>query len=301
MNVELRHLRYFVAVAELLSFTAAAQRLHIAQPALSRAIRDLEKALGVELFRRTTRLVELTAVGAVFLPDARAVLESFDAALARAQEASQGDRRVLRVGFRPAASLPLLEPIVREFRRRYPHVTIEPLRVEWSDHIQCIMDRRADVTFTMGPIDHPQIEVTPLMVVPRAVATPLDHPLAHRREVRIADLAPYRMAVPANATPGWAEFWTGMPRPIDPGIEPGPAVANADESVAVLLSGAALVITVSTVRTYNQDIRVIPIVDIDPATIVLATAKTNRSHLVRAFQRTSVQVSESLGIEFLHT
>ena len=296
MNPGLRHLRYFVAVAEELSFTAAAQRLHMAQPPLSRAIRDLEESLGVTLFERTTRSVALTPPGRVLLAEATGVIASFEAAFSRTRQAGRIDRQRLKIGFRPATSLPLLEPIVREFRQRYPLVDIEPLRVEWSNQVGFILDGQADVAFLMGPVAHDDLEIHPLAVVPRAVATPLEHPLADRETVRIADLSAYPMAVPKEAAPDWRDFWTGTPRPIDDGVPPGPVVSNADESLAVVLSGTALCITISTVGSYYRDssIHIVPITDIEPATILLAHRKDAKSQTLSAFCEVSLEVSESL-------
>jgi DNA-binding transcriptional LysR family regulator len=301
MNVGLRHLRYFVAVAEELSFTAAARRLHMAQPPLSRAIKELEAAVGASLLVRTTRSVKLTPAGMVLLQHSRTAIASFEGALSRARQAGRIDEQTLSIGFRPATSLPLLEPIAREFRRHYPLVDIEPIRVEWTNQVDSVVEGRVDVAFLMGPIDHPLLKVHPLVVVPRAVATPYDHPLAERETVEIAELSSYAMAVPKDAAPEWAAFWTATPRPIDEGVAPGPVVANADESLAVVLSGTALVITISTVRTYYRDssIHIVPITDIDPATILLAHRNDSSSLTLEAFCDIAAEVSQHLQNEIL--
>jgi len=296
MNIGLRHLRYFVAVAEELSFTAAAQRLHMAQPPLSRAIKELEDSIGVQLFVRTTRSVELTEPGTVLLGEARAAVLAFEGALSRTRQAGRIDREDLSIGFRPATSLPLLEPIAREFSRRYPLVDIQPIRVEWTTQIESIVEGQVDVAFLMGPISHPLLEAHPLVVVPRAVATPHDHPLASRTSIELAELADYPMAVPKDAAPEWSDFWTGTPRPINHGVAPGPIVANADESLAVVLAGRALVITIGSLRSYYRDssIHIIPITDIEPATILLSHRKDSSSLTLKAFCEVALEVSASL-------
>lgn len=296
MNLGLRHLRYFIAVAEELSFTAAAQRLHMAQPPLSRAIREMEEELGVRLFERTTRSVALTPAGEALLAEGVGVVAAFEAAVNLTKQAGRIDRANLTIGFRPATSLPLLEPIVREFRRRYPLVDVEPIRIEWSNQVQSILDGLVDVAFLMGPVAHEDVESHPLAVAPRAVATPLEHPLADRGRVQLADLSPYPMAVPKDAERDWADFWTATPRPIDEGVPPGPVVSNADESLAVVLSGTALVITISTVATYYRDgsIKILPISDIDPATILLAHRAGSSSQTLRSFCDVALEVSSEL-------
>jgi DNA-binding transcriptional LysR family regulator len=122
--VEHRHLRYFVAVAEELNFTRAADRLHMAQPPLSAAIRQLERDLGAQLLSRTTRCVALTDAGKAFLLGARRVLESLDLAVDAARRAAVGQLGTLRVAFGAAARFETLPAIGRAFRRRYPDVTV---------------------------------------------------------------------------------------------------------------------------------------------------------------------------------
>lgn len=299
MDLELRHLRYFVAVAEELSFTRAAQRLHMAQPPLSRAIQNIEEHLGADLLIRTTRSVELTATGAALLEEARTVLSRFDEAVTRVTQAGRVDRRDLRIGFRPAASLPLLEPVVREFRRRFPEVAVDPIRIEWSEQEQCLREGTADVAFILGPVDHPAIEVTPLLAAPRAVGMPLDHRLSHQVSISIDELKYDAMAVPAGATREWEAFWTAMPRPIDPSVGPAPRVSNADESLAVVLSGQALVITISTVRTYYKDssLSIVPISDIAPAVIGLATLRGTSYSTVAAFRQVAQEMAGLVAVQ----
>ena len=159
-----------------------------------------------------------------------------------------------------------------------------------------LIEGRVDVAFLMGPIRHDLIETHPLVVVPRAVATPLEHPLADRASVALADLSPYAMAIPKDADRDWADFWTATPRPIDEGVPPGPIVGNADESLAVVLAGRALVITINTVGTYYRDssIHIAPIRDIEPATILLAHRKDASSQTLRAFCDVALDVSSGL-------
>lgn len=297
MDLEIRHLKYFVAVAEELSFTTAAHRLHMAQPPLSRAVKDLEKQLGVRLLERTTRSVELTAAGSVFLDEARVVIDRFEGALAHAAQAGRRENRTLRIGFRPAASLPLLEPLVREFRSRFPHMAVESARIEWTDQVSCLLTGRVDTAFVLSPLVHRQVEVTPLLAAPRAVAMPLDHRLADRPSLSIEDLRGEALAVPSGATLDWEQFWTASPRPIDSGVENPPQVANADESLAVVLSGRALVIAISTVMSYYRDgsLAIVPIVDIPPAVIGLASRVESEHSGVAEFRKVAIEMAEPLA------
>ena len=122
--MELRHLRYFVAVAEELNFSRAAERLHIAQPPLSKQIRDLEAELGVVLFNRTKRRVELTDPGQVFLEKVHQSIQSIEQAVEAVQRASRGEIGRLSVGFNSSATYSVLPQILRGFRERYPQVEL---------------------------------------------------------------------------------------------------------------------------------------------------------------------------------
>lgn len=297
MDLEIRHLRYFVAVAEELSFTTAAQRLHMAQPPLSRAVKSLEKQLGVQLLDRTTRKVELTSAGELLLEEAREAIGRFETALARAAQAGRVEGRKLRIGFRPAASLPLLEPIVREFRRRHPETIVESSRIEWSDQVSCLLTGRVDIAFVLYPIHHDGIEVLPLLATSRAVAMPSDHPMGGSEVLKLQDLSGHALAVPAGAPADWQRFWTASPRPIDVGVGEPPRVSNADESLAVVLSGQALVIAISTVLTYYRDgsLAIVPIEDIAPGVIGLAS-RSDRTHPgIDSFIDVAEEVTESLA------
>lgn len=298
MDLEIRHLRYFIAVAEELSFTDAAQRLHMAQPPLSRAVKSLERELGVRLLDRTTRRVELTAAGSLLLEEARQIIDQFDGSLARAAQAGRVENRHLRVGFRPAASLPLLEPVVREFSKRYPEMRVDTSRIEWTDQVTCLLTGRVDIAFVLHPLEHPQIEVAALLAAPRVVAMPNDHPLSSRTSLSIEDLSSYALSVPSGASRDWQDFWTASPRPIDPGVPEPPLVSNADESLAVVLSGQALVIAIATVMTYYRDssLTLVPITDIPPAVIGLARRRGSRHPGIGRFSEVACETAGAVAL-----
>lgn len=295
MDLELRELRYLIAVAEEGSFTAAARRLRMAQPPLSAAIKSLENWLGVPLFERTTRNVRLTAAGALLLEDARRIVGDLDASVARVRAASAPAS--LDVGFRPATSIPLLNPVVAEFRRRRPEVEIRLHHVEWLQQTEWLLEGRVGVSFVLEPVEHPQIEVRSLMTARRVAAVAPDHPLAQRAEIAIEELAEYPVAYPAGAPPEWAAFWTASPRPLRPGVaDPGVPVTTSDESMSVILTGG-VVITIETVRTFYEslDVHFVPIADIEPASIALAWLRDAPSASVRAFVAAGTEVAAALG------
>jgi DNA-binding transcriptional LysR family regulator len=120
--MELRHLRYFVAVAEAENVSRAALKLHVSQPGVSRQIRDLEDEIGVQLFERSAKSVRLTAVGGVFLAEARAVLQRTDEAVAKARAVAGGIAGAINIGYAPSLTVQILPPALRKFQAQYPQV-----------------------------------------------------------------------------------------------------------------------------------------------------------------------------------
>ncbi|MEU8177858.1 LysR substrate-binding domain-containing protein [Microbispora hainanensis] len=188
MTPELRHLRYFVAVAEHLSFTVAARELHIAQQSLSQQIAALEHALGGRLFDRDTRGTRLTEVGRVFLPEARAVLTHADAALETARRAVRGEIGRLRVAFLVSTANYMMPPVVRAFRERYPDVELLAEAVAIADLVAGLREDRYDAAFTRPPLVDDLATAT-LVTEPVCAVLPEGHPLAGRAELRLCDLA----------------------------------------------------------------------------------------------------------------
>ena len=153
--MELRHLRYFVAVADELHFGRAAEKLHISQPPLSMQIRALEDELGVALLNRTRRHVSLTRAGQAFLQDARQILEKTDQAVLTARRAGRGEIGELAVGFISVADYNLLPLVLREFRRRYPMVSLSLKEATTDAQLDDLREGRIDVGFLLPPVTEP--------------------------------------------------------------------------------------------------------------------------------------------------
>lgn len=177
-GVELRHLRYFVAVAEELSFTRAAQRLHIAQPPLSMQIRRLERTLGAELFDRSRREIALTAAGEALLTEARRLLVQVDQALRAAQQAGAGDVGRLTVGFVPSASNAALPAYVRAFRARHPRVELFLRELPPDDLVTALHNGGVDVCFLYLPFADERLATRTVEREPLIAVLPADHRLA---------------------------------------------------------------------------------------------------------------------------
>jgi DNA-binding transcriptional LysR family regulator len=191
--MELRHLRYFVAVAEELSFTRAARNLNIAQPPLSQQIRDLEGQLGVSLFLRTHHHVELTAAGRQFLRDARDILLRADDAVTTVRRAAQGEEGELRLGFVSTAMYSDAVPqMVRDFRSRHPAVALHLEQLSTVQQVQALVSGRIDAGFLRPPVAEPRLVLRTVVREALLLALPLGHPLARRRRVKLRSAAEER-------------------------------------------------------------------------------------------------------------
>jgi len=182
MTIDLKHLRYFLAVAEERHITRAAERLGMQQPPLSQRIKEIERQLDVQLFRRKARGVDLTEAGRVFLDNARTMLAHYERALQSTRRAARGEQGELSVGLMPTAFFhPFVSSAIRDFRKNFPDVSVslyECLRAEAFERIQ---NERMDVAFmrTAGPALEGLV-IHPLLAEPMILAVPAAHELAQR-------------------------------------------------------------------------------------------------------------------------
>jgi DNA-binding transcriptional LysR family regulator len=189
--MDLRHLRYFVAVAEERHFTRAAKLLGIKQPPLSLQIKQLEQELGTPLFRRLTRGVELTEPGALLLDEARQILAQVERTKANVRNRARGETGHIRVGFAGATYFqPRVPGLVQAYRRRYPSVVLSPVQGNTPDLIEAVQNGSVDVAFVRAPLeDHEAITVHPLVDETTRIVLPSNHPQARKRLVSLAAFA----------------------------------------------------------------------------------------------------------------
>lgn len=185
---ELRLVRYFVAVAEELHFGRAAERLHIAQPSLSRAIRDLEQQLGTDLFTRTKRSVRLTDAGWTLWREAPRALTEFERVLDETRRVGRGEVGELRLGFLPSATIELVPALVRASRAAFPAVRLQLLELLDEPQLEALRERRLDLGLLRTARPGGDLMFEPLVREHLSVAVAHDHPLAGRKRVRYADL-----------------------------------------------------------------------------------------------------------------
>lgn len=187
--MDLRHLRYFIAVAEELSFTKGAERLHKAQPPVSQQIRQLEDEIGVTLLNRTRRHVELTEAGRVFLDQARQILRSTEGAVVQAQRAQRGEIGRLTVGFFEHMSYTLLPPILRAYRDRFPSVDVQLRWFPVISQAEALRRGDLDIAFLRPVPDMNEVTWETILEEPFVLAVPSDHPLASVEAVSLKSCA----------------------------------------------------------------------------------------------------------------
>ncbi len=200
----MRHLRYFIAVAEELHFGRAAERLHIAQPPLSQQIKQLEAELGFQLFHRTKRTVQLTEAGHIFLEQSRQILQQLDQAIQSGLQASRGEVGQLAIGFVSSASYSVLPPILREFRQSFPNVDLSLRELTTDQQVKWLREKRLDVGFLRPPVEDDSLTLTTVLQEPLVVALAEAHPFAADETVSLRSLQ--------------SEPFILFPRPLAPGL-----------------------------------------------------------------------------------
>jgi LysR family hca operon transcriptional activator len=185
--MELRHLRYFIAVAEHLSFSRAAEELQTAQPSLSQQIRFLESELKMKLFERTRRYVALTAEGALLLPEARAIVQRVEA-LATLRPASSVPQGPLRIASITASTIAVLPHVLPSYRAAFPNVSLSVETWNLEDDVRALVERRVDVAFLRAPLNDARLESALAAEEQICVALPADHPLCARKKIPLRAL-----------------------------------------------------------------------------------------------------------------
>lgn len=188
--MDIRQLRYFVAVAEEKNFSRAAERLHVSQPPLSTQVKALEGELGVELFRRSNRGVALTVAGQLFYDEVRIVLRRLEQARLKAQSAGRGDIGLLAVGFVSIVDYGVLPPTLKRFRAQFPGVEVELHEFTTDAQIKEIRAGRLDLGIGIGPVEEPDLAFEAIWREKLVLAAPAGHPLLRREgPVSLAALA----------------------------------------------------------------------------------------------------------------
>jgi len=285
MDAHLRDLRYFVAVAEELNFTRAAERLHLSQPALSKQIRGLETTLRAQLFRRDRRQVELTAAGAALHSVARSLLQDWDDGVAVVGDAAAQDLRVLRVGTLTSIGRALYPAITDQFAKRQPGWQVELHAYGWDDPTAGLQDRIADAAFVWLPIDAPEVETAVLATERRLVAISARHPLAHRQTIEFSEIVNEPVAALPVSAGSQRDFWLAVDAREGRSPRVAAEVRSADEKLEIVSSGAAItLLAAGNAEIYSRDgIVCIPVSGLEPARLAIAWRRGDRRPAVRDF------------------
>lgn len=290
--LNLRRIEYFVAVAEELGFGRAAERLHVAQPVLSRQVALLERELGVALFDRSTRGTALTDAGRSLLPDARSLLQSAAALQRRARHAARGVER-LSIGFMPGL---VVSPLVQALRRSVPDLEVDLVRTGWDDQVETILDGRVDLGLVRSPVGARGVRVEPLFEEPRLAVLAASHPLAGADRLEVDDLARYDLLQSPEAVPEWRDARQRL------GLPPGRTTGHPREVEVKLERVAAgpgiAVLPASTARFYRRPDVVVRAVDgLGPSEVAVAWIGRREEALLRSAIETAHAVSASLTTE----
>jgi DNA-binding transcriptional LysR family regulator len=296
--MDLRHLRYFVAVAEERHFTRAAERLGIKQPPLSLQIRQLEREMGTPLFRRLTRGAELTEAGALLLDEARDILEQVERTKANVQSRARGETGRIRVGFAGATYFqPLIPGLIQAYRKLYPDVLLTPEQSNTPHLIEALRNGSLDIAFVRPPLsDGEGIILQPLVEEPMRIVLPSYHHRAGGGAHSLVALA--------------QETFILFPRPIGPGLYDSiiascqragfsPTLGQEAPQISSIVHLVAAGFGVSVVPKSIEQIRAdgivyLPIEGEAPrAPISLAVRKDNRSATARNFLILARQQAEA--------
>jgi DNA-binding transcriptional LysR family regulator len=282
-DLDLRLVRCFTVVAEHRHFGRAATALHVTQSSLSRQIRRLEADVGARLLDRTPRGTALTEAGEVFLPLATAVLRSSEQAAARARAAAEPSR--ITVGY---IANTIVTPAVRELRRRHPDADVRSLHLAWHEARPALLDHRVDAVVTRLPFSTAGLHVTVLYDEPRMLLVPIDHRLAGRASATLDDIADEPL--PRGTDPDWNAFWRIDPRPDGRPAPGGPLIDSVEEKIELIAAGQAVAIVpagagFTGLTGFRPDLAVVPLDDVEPSHVVLATRSGERSRLVAAFRK----------------
>jgi DNA-binding transcriptional LysR family regulator len=274
MDLDLRRLRYFIAVATELSFVRAAVRLHMTQPALSRQIRALEDDLGVPLLRRGPLGTTLTRAGRQLLTDARPLLAAAVAAQRRAHLAAD-EKSQFTVGLPPGV---IITPVVRRFKALERDVTVDVRHTAITDQSEPLTSGEVDVCFVRLPLPGDALETVPLFPEPRVAALAGDHPLAHAEALHIDALTGYPLLQDPQDVPEWR------------GRADGRDLAGIEQSLEAVASGDGFAVLPAGIPLFYRrpDIRYVRLDGVAPRTVALAYSRHRGRPEIDVFARIAI-------------
>lgn len=296
--MDLRHIRYFQAVAEERSYSRAARRLRVAQPALSRAVKEIEVTLGVPVLDRSRHHVRLTPAGATLLHESGVLLERWEEAMRRVRRTASGEEGELRLGYIGPPTAPFLGPLLKEYRRRYPLVSLHleertPERV-W----EMVSKGRLSAGLTRPVLSHETLGLRTVVLreEPLGVTVPADHPFAKRRSVSWSALQQEPIIILARRE------GMGLHDAILAGCRQSgfsPKLAHTPSLIGTVLSyveaGAGIGVVTDSVIAPTSDLKFVPLHPVVTVPLVFAWSEQDDSPPVQRFRELLLELGEVEG------
>jgi DNA-binding transcriptional LysR family regulator len=287
MSIELRHLRYFCAVARELNFSRAAEQLHIAQPPLSRQIRDLEDEIGGELFDRRSRPLKLTPAGRFFQIQAQQVLDRVTEVKAATARIAGGSRTWFALGFVPSTLYGALPEVIRRFREGQPAVELSLFEMTTTQQIDALKTGRIDVGIGRLPVEDDQVVGDLIRREPVVAALSARHPLARHKRLTLARLATEPLLLyPANPRPSYADQVLEMfhSRALVPKV--ALETNEVQTAIGLVVSGLGYALVPESVKGLHRDgVKYVPLADKGVSTpIIMNLRRDDDSELTNYFR-----------------
>jgi DNA-binding transcriptional LysR family regulator len=296
VDLDTRLLRAFVAVAEELNFTRAAQRLFVAQQALSSQVRQLETRLGARLFERSTRKVSLTEAGEQLLPHALAALEALDAGT---KQLAATQRAVLRVGLSGTAIVPVVSETMHLFAERHPDVELRVANAGLNQPAAGLNEGTVDVAFVRPPFLDKGLSMVTILTEERYAVLRNDHPLASRAFVRPEDLVGEAWIWVEGGDPEARAFWSLAEFRGDKPLRTGTRINSFDEAFGAVAAGLAITCqaasAVKSVGAGFPELRFVPLRGAPAAQVAVAWRTAHQTPLARTFVQTALEVGQRRG------
>ncbi|MEU7864289.1 LysR substrate-binding domain-containing protein [Nonomuraea sp. NPDC049141] len=296
MDADLRHLRFFVAVAERLSFTRAAEDLHVAQPSLSKQIRQLERNLRVQLFNRTSHHVKLTGAGELLLREARELLDAWATTVTSIREVAAAESHVLRVGFVASAANELTPSILRLFAEHRPGWRVEMSQTDWQDPTAGLASGAVDVALLRLPVPlDATFSSQVLLEEPRCVALSVSHPLAGHEVIRLDQLLDEPFVAPPEESGAWRAYCLAADERGGHPIRIGAVVKRPDEWLIAIANNLGVAFTpLATARYYQRpDIAYRPVEGISGSQVAVVWPRETTAATTLEFVRVCLETAHA--------
>lgn len=296
MDLDTRLLRAFATVAEELNFTRAAERLFVAQQALSAQIQQLESRLGVRLLERTTRRVGLTDAGERLLPHAVATLEALDAGTDAIEAMRRSQHATLRVGLSATAMVPAVTETLRRFGEQHPDVELRVSNAPLNQPAAGLTEGAVDVAFVRPPFRDEGLSMVTVLAEDRYAVLPSDHPLAAREFVRPEDIVGEPWIWVEGADPKTRAFWSLQEFRVGEPLRGGTPINSMEEAFGAVAAGLAITCQAeSAVRAVGAgfpQLAFVPLRGAPPAQVAVAWRTAHETELARGFVRVALEVSQ---------